>query len=137
MRARSWALRDVFPDVLKGIGIREEAQDIDVTWHKPEPIAEPKRTGPVTATEVAEHHAKVAKPPPHGSSGPLAIDDWAKEQLDSLEEEPHLPTAEDLLPPEEQAHLDEITKPEFVYRDPETGEVIPNEIIEGDRGADA
>lgn len=28
MRARSWALRDVFPDVLKGIKIREEEQDI-------------------------------------------------------------------------------------------------------------
>jgi len=28
MRARAWALRDVFPDVLKGIYIAEEAQDI-------------------------------------------------------------------------------------------------------------
>lgn len=27
MRARSWALRDVFPDVLKGVGIAEENQD--------------------------------------------------------------------------------------------------------------
>lgn len=28
MRARAWALRDVFPDVLKGVYIAEEAQDI-------------------------------------------------------------------------------------------------------------
>lgn len=30
MRARSWALRDEFPDVLKGIAIAEEAEDYDV-----------------------------------------------------------------------------------------------------------
>jgi len=30
MRARAWALRDVFPDVLKGIHIAEEAQDMPV-----------------------------------------------------------------------------------------------------------
>lgn len=28
MRARAWALRDVFPDVLKGLRIREEEQDV-------------------------------------------------------------------------------------------------------------
>lgn len=27
MRARSWAMRDSFPDALKGVGIREEVQD--------------------------------------------------------------------------------------------------------------
>jgi hypothetical protein len=30
MRARSWALRDAFPDVLKGLMVREEAGDIEV-----------------------------------------------------------------------------------------------------------
>ena len=30
MRARSWAMRDGFPDVLKGIGIAEEVRDIPV-----------------------------------------------------------------------------------------------------------
>jgi len=30
MRARSWALRDTFPDVLKGLMVREEAGDIEV-----------------------------------------------------------------------------------------------------------
>ena len=28
MRARAWALRDVFPDVLRGVSVAEEAQDI-------------------------------------------------------------------------------------------------------------
>ncbi|RJQ09404.1 MAG: hypothetical protein C4558_06290, partial [Dehalococcoidia bacterium] len=31
MRARAWALRDVFPDVLRGLAVREEVEDIDVT----------------------------------------------------------------------------------------------------------
>lgn len=30
MRARSWALRDAFPDALRGLGIREEVQDYQV-----------------------------------------------------------------------------------------------------------
>lgn len=38
MRARSWALRDAFPDVLRGLITREEAQDyIDVEVVKPQP----------------------------------------------------------------------------------------------------
>lgn len=40
MRARSWAMRDAFPDALKGVGITEEIQDI-------KPVQ-----GRVTATEV-------------------------------------------------------------------------------------
>jgi hypothetical protein len=30
MRARSWALRDAFPDALRGLGIREEVQDYQI-----------------------------------------------------------------------------------------------------------
>jgi hypothetical protein len=30
MRARSWALRDAFPDALRGLGIREEVADYQV-----------------------------------------------------------------------------------------------------------
>ena len=29
MRARSWAMRDAFPDALKGVGVAEEVQDIE------------------------------------------------------------------------------------------------------------
>lgn len=32
MRARAWALRDRFPDILKGMQIREEAEDIDAQF---------------------------------------------------------------------------------------------------------
>ncbi len=44
MRARAWALRDVFPDVLSGIAIAEEAQDIEVeaTPAQPAPAIEAK-----------------------------------------------------------------------------------------------
>lgn len=35
MRARSWALRDVFPDVLSGIAIAEEAQDVVISEASP------------------------------------------------------------------------------------------------------
>jgi hypothetical protein len=41
MRARSWALRDTFPDVLKGLAIREEVED----YGDPEP-GEPKNITP-------------------------------------------------------------------------------------------
>lgn len=40
MRARSWALRDSFPDALRGIQMREEAQDIPV-----EVVVEPGQLG--------------------------------------------------------------------------------------------
>lgn len=44
MRARSWALRDSFPDALKGIQMKEEAQDIpvDVTIEPEPPAASPQ-----------------------------------------------------------------------------------------------
>ena len=46
MRARSWALRDGFGDVLRGLQMREEVQDIiDVT---------PDRTGKYTADDITE-----------------------------------------------------------------------------------
>ena len=37
MRARAFALRDVFPDVLRGVNIAEEARDMPVerTWARP------------------------------------------------------------------------------------------------------
>src|SRR6185369_7312068 len=31
MRARSWAIRDAFPDALKGVGVREEVEDYTPT----------------------------------------------------------------------------------------------------------
>ena len=49
MRARSWALRDTFPDVLKGLAVREEVED----YGDPEP-GEPKNiTPPRTPDDMA------------------------------------------------------------------------------------
>jgi hypothetical protein len=43
MRARGWALRDQFADVLRGLYTREEAMDI-VEIEQPAPVAKPART---------------------------------------------------------------------------------------------
>lgn len=55
MRARSWALRDVFPDVLRGMPVAEEVMDIpaerDIT---------PKKTAAELAQEARETAAKQA-----------------------------------------------------------------------------
>jgi hypothetical protein len=40
MRARSWAIRDLFPDVLKGFGIREELGDVEIISP---PVSMPQR----------------------------------------------------------------------------------------------
>jgi hypothetical protein len=49
MRARSWALRDTFPDVLKGLAIREEVED----YGDPEP-GEPKNITPDLEARMAD-----------------------------------------------------------------------------------
>lgn len=50
MRARAFALRDVFADVLRGMGVVEELQDMDGDQqeeHRPDAKTEPKNMGPV------------------------------------------------------------------------------------------
>lgn len=42
MRARAWALRDVFPDVLKGLQVAEEAQDLPPVQQSPAALPEAK-----------------------------------------------------------------------------------------------
>jgi hypothetical protein len=56
MRARSWAMRDGFPDVLKGIGIAEEVRDFPPeTYNDGEPPA-PR----ITRAALADHASDVA-----------------------------------------------------------------------------
>jgi hypothetical protein len=62
MRARSWALRDAFPDVLRGLGVREEVGDmVDVTErgsHTMAPPPEPQRAdfkAQTPVTDVEDH----------------------------------------------------------------------------------
>jgi len=53
MRARSWALRDLFPDVLKGVRIAEEAQDmpVDAEWEPAEPVSTEALAEPVISED--------------------------------------------------------------------------------------
>lgn len=56
MRARSWALRDVFPDVLRGMPIAEEVMDIeprDITPSPNRPVRQ-SATKIATATQAVE-----------------------------------------------------------------------------------
>lgn len=69
MRARSWALRDVFPDVLKGMYIREEAEDIPTAEGQervtiaaePAPVAIAAPAESVEEAEVIEMASEAAK----------------------------------------------------------------------------
>jgi len=63
MRARAWGLRDGFADVLKGIAIREEVEDIMEPVEAPKVLAMPKRKS--AAPPPAESEAQSA---PAGNS---------------------------------------------------------------------
>jgi hypothetical protein len=52
-RARSWACRDKFPDILKGMQMREELDDYQIIDARPE-IKMPERSQIVQATQVSE-----------------------------------------------------------------------------------
>lgn len=51
MRARSWALRDVFPDVLRGMPVAEEVMDIPVAEREINPIPRSEPTLPPYSNE--------------------------------------------------------------------------------------
>lgn len=64
MRARAFALRDVFPDAIKGLAMAEEAQDfqeLDVT-PKPEPITTPAFQVPAMPKVEPKVEAKAETP---------------------------------------------------------------------------
>ena len=52
LRARTYALRNKFPDLLKGIHSAEEQQDI-ITYHNSEPVKPPIK---VQASKIKDHH---------------------------------------------------------------------------------
>ena len=69
MRARAFALRDVFTDILRGMGIREELEDIPqpetYVAPPPPPMALPpspleEAIANVTGAELAQHAGDVA-----------------------------------------------------------------------------
>lgn len=62
MRARSFALRDVFTDVLKGIGIVEEVKDsIDVEAESPSPVEAPKVEAETTTVNLKNNEPEVTE----------------------------------------------------------------------------
>jgi hypothetical protein len=71
MRPRSWALRDVFADVLMGLDVYEEARDIPATPHTNAVIEEtmrlPRRLG---ETAKPAEPAKASEPAPAAASSP-------------------------------------------------------------------
>jgi hypothetical protein len=77
MRARAWALRDVFPDVLRGVHVAEEAQDMpnERPMGQAEVIpAEPatSRTEAIKAALAGRSKAKVAPTAPMPVAAPDA-----------------------------------------------------------------
>jgi hypothetical protein len=77
MRARSWALRDKFPDVLRGLHSAEEVIDITPAGSATTAPPEPRRSEP-TITDVAPattNPTPTAGPvPPEGTAAPHAAE---------------------------------------------------------------
>ena len=63
MRARSWALRDAFPDALRGLGIREEVSDYQVKQARGREVASTVvlPDAPKTAEEFFDSAADVSQ----------------------------------------------------------------------------
>lgn len=64
LRARAFALRDAFPDILKGIAIREEVEDIQ--FREVPDDAQPRRQPPAPPKQIEQKAAdpKPTSPPP-------------------------------------------------------------------------
>jgi hypothetical protein len=60
MRARAWALRDVFPDVLRGVHVAEEAQDIAPEVKDMGPVDQ-VQPSPAPASRAERARAAIAK----------------------------------------------------------------------------
>lgn len=71
LRARAFALRDAFPDILKGLAIREEMEDVEHTPARGRGADTPRPPGSeIPDAEVREIPAETAKPaPPENADG--------------------------------------------------------------------
>ena len=92
MRARSWCLRDAFPDLLRGMAVAEEAQDSVVATVEPPPI-DP------TATATARLKSRLAAQPAQSEipAPPPDMDPKTGEVLPAASTEPADPIADLLL----------------------------------------
>ncbi|MFH2076115.1 MAG: hypothetical protein ABIJ57_12345, partial [Pseudomonadota bacterium] len=81
MRARSWALRDGFGDVLRGLQVREEMRDVTPMERVADGVYEAKEDGPPLSEKIKG--LKTDKPAATGISGKkpdhVAIDDMKPE----------------------------------------------------------
>lgn len=84
MRARAWALRDAFPDVLKGMAIAEEVADIDAQSSTVSTVVDVKTTPGGLLDKVSAAKSAVATPP---AEEPI---------VDVIPEEPETKTFKDL-----------------------------------------
>lgn len=88
MRARSWAVRDVFPDAFRGLYVAEEAHDIppddpiDVTPRPASDNGEAPRTGAAALEAALTTPAKEANKTTDGAAAPPNIDESTGEVLD-------------------------------------------------------
>lgn len=101
MRARSYCLRDAYPDLLKGLGVVEEMMDHEDT---PPPVREYELPDPVVAhTEVlAEAKQKAVIGATEVTNVTLSEVERAIHQSDSMEELLNAGNMAKLLPPEDQ-----------------------------------
>lgn len=89
LRARSWCLRDAYPDLLRGMAVAEEAQDIPTPAATPTPTPAPaqlSRTDQAKAKLLADRQRKaivesIAK---SGAMPPLDVDPETGEVLPEL-----------------------------------------------------
>jgi hypothetical protein len=75
MRARAWCIRDAYTDVLKGLHIREEIEDIeprDITPPRPEPTKIPPEPTPSYAQKEGREERQMDGAPLEGSLSPSA-----------------------------------------------------------------
>lgn len=72
MRARAWALRDVFPDVLRGVSVAEEAQDIPTerSMGPAQVVDPPPAPAGSRADAVKARLRKLAAPPAEETATP-------------------------------------------------------------------
>lgn len=117
MRARGFAVRDAFPDVLRGIVTAEEAMDYDV----PAPISEPKRIGsnlsPAVPPQTASSDGAAPTPAPAASDTGAA----SSPSLVAPQEETTTITVMEVVRDEDRKLWSVIAEngEEFVTRDPQ------------------
>jgi len=86
-RARSWAMRDAFPDLLKGLSVREESQDIPGEPRMPQEMG----AAPAKEAEIIDAQ-KIEDPTPPNPANQITLDQ--RQELFHLLQESKIPLAE-------------------------------------------